>query len=65
MSPRDLRRRLGLESLEQRTPATRFGVLGAAFGDMAQVGPFADSMGVNYANHALVNDSNGGGVFFL
>ena len=60
MTPRDLRRRLGLESLEQRTPATAFGVLASVLGDTAQVGSFSQPMGVNYVDRALVNDPNGG-----
>ena len=59
MSPQLLR----LEGLEPRTPATGFGVLATAFGDMAQAGPFSQSMGVNYADYSHVNDSNGGGFF--
>ena len=64
MSPQ-LLRRLRLEALEPRTPATAFGVLGSAFGDMAQVGWSSQSMGVNYADYSLVSDPNGGGGFFL
>ena len=62
MTPR--KRRLRLEEYEPRTPATGFGVLASAFGDMAQVGPFSQSMGANYADYSLVSDLDGG-VFFL